>query len=398
MTVKNSVLFEEILHELEKNILPFWIKRTVDEKNGGFYGYMTHEGQVEVTAEKGGILNSRILWTYSKAYCQTGDPQHLKTATHAFDFLKNNFLDDQYGGIYWMLDYHGHPTEPKKHIYNQSFAIYGLSEYYQATKKEESLEIAIELFHLIEKYAYDNKNKGYFEAFTKEWKEVEDQSLSGKDMNAAKSMNTHLHILEAYTNLYRVWKDELLKEKLDELIQITIEHIINPETNQFKLYFNEAWHSLSDVVSYGHDIEGSWLLHEAAEVLGDSEILTQVETIAIKMADKVLQDGFDQHGGLMNELEDGEFDRDKVWWVQAEGMVGFLNAYQLTKQEKYLDATKALWDFTSSYIIDKQNGEWFWKVDGDGNVAKDMPKVEPWKCSYHNSRFCFEVLERLERI
>nr|WP_088103919.1 AGE family epimerase/isomerase [Halalkalibacter urbisdiaboli] len=389
------ILRQKIETELKNNILPFWINHTVDEENGGFFGFVTNELDVNKQADKGCILNSRILWSYAKAYRTYGDPQYLKMATHAYSFLKDSFLDDEYDGVYWMVDYVGKPVEDRKHIYNQAFGIYGLSEYFMATSDKESLNLAIRLYKIIEKHAYDTENKGYLEAFTRDWKTDEDLRLSGKDLNTAKSMNTHLHILEAYTNLYRVWKDDGLKEKLDELIHLTLDHIIHPENDQFILFFNEQWESKSNVISYGHDIEGSWLLFEAAEVLGNKALLTKVREVAIKMAEKVLADGIDEDGSVMNELEDGHLDKDKIWWVQAEAMVGFYNAYQLTSKQDYLVAVNRLWDFTKEYIIDKEHGEWYWQRNADLSVPVSKGKVEPWKCPYHNARFCFELIERI---
>ncbi|UOE93071.1 AGE family epimerase/isomerase [Alkalihalobacillus sp. LMS39] len=389
-------LYQEIEMELKENILPFWIEHTVDEINGGFYGFITNDLDVNKGAEKGCILNSRILWTYAKAYRTYGDERYLEMATHAFQYVKNVFWDKEYDGLYWMVDFKGVPVEDRKHIYNQAFGIYGLTEYYMATKEEESLKLAIKLYELIEKYSYDKENKGYFEAFTREWRTDEDLRLSGKDLNTPKSMNTHLHILEAYTNLYRVWKDEHFKEKVKELIVVTLEHIVSEEA-QFKLFFDEKWNSKSDIISYGHDIEGSWLLYEAAEVLEDVELLMKVQNITIAMAKKVLEEGLDQDGSVINERENEHIDRDKIWWVQAEAMVGFFNAYQLTSDQAYVETVDRIWTFTKKYIIDQQNREWYWKREANLEIS-NLPKVEPWKCPYHNSRFCFEILARIKEM
>ncbi|WP_062047621.1 AGE family epimerase/isomerase [Bacillus sp. JCM 19034] len=390
-------LRQQIEKHLTNDILPYWIEHTVDYEQGGFYGYIANDQTIDMEANKGGILNSRILWSYSKAYRTLKDVRYLQIANHAFSFLIESFIDNDEGGIYWMVDYKGNPVDDRKHIYNQSFAIYGLSEYYLATRNEESLKIAKDLYELIEKHAYDKQNKGYLEAFTRTWGKDENVRLSGKDLNTAKSMNTHLHILEAYTNLFRVWKDNGLKNKLKELIEVTIAQIIHPQTYQFILFFDEKWRPASTVVSYGHDIEGSWLLYEAAEVLGDESLLQKVEAVSLKMAEKVLEEGIDHDGSVINELEEnGHIDKDRVWWVQAESMVGFYHAYQLTKDEAYLNAVYRLWKYTKKHLLDHENGEWFWKLDENNTVYRDFPKVEPWKCPYHNSRFCFEMLERIK--
>lgn len=397
MTIKKmQQYYEDVDKELKENILSYWLENTVDNEHGGFYGYITTNNQIEKEADKGAILNSRILWTFSKAYNIYKDEAYLKIANHAYQFLTTKIFDKEHNGLFWLVDYKGEPKETRKHIYNQSFGIYGLTEYYMATKDEEALNIAISLYRLIEKYAYDNENKGYFEAYTREWKEEKDLRLSGKDMNAPKSMNTHLHILEAYTNLYRVWKDESFKKKFIELINVSVDKIVDPDTYQFKLFFDKNWSSLSNVISYGHDIEGSWLLYEAAEIAGDKELIKKVKDVTIKMAKKVLNDGMDTDGSLLNESKNGVMiDTDKVWWVQAEAMVGFMNAYQLTADESYLEVIENLWSFTKTYMIDHENGEWYWKLSRDRKPFTEMPKVEPWKCPYHNARFCFEILERI---
>jgi cellobiose epimerase len=397
--VMNLGLFKtEVEKELLEGILPYWMNKTVDKENGGFYGYITNEEKIEFDSDKGCILNSRILWTFSKAYMMYKKEEYLEIAKHAFQFLKGNFIDKEYKGLFWMLDYKGQPTETRKHIYNQSFGIYGLSEYYRATGDADALSIAKELFELIEVHSYDPVHGGYFEAFTREWKTEEDLRLSEKDLNFPKSMNTHLHIMEAYTNLYRAWNDETLKEKLVTLINITLDKIVDNNSFQFKLFFDEAWNSKSPLISYGHDIEGSWLLFEAAEVVGNEKLICKVKEFTIKMANKVYEDGFDEDGSILNEADQTSIiDTDKVWWVQAEGMVGFFNAYELTNEQKYLEKVYGLWHFTKSYMIDHSNHEWYWKLSKERKVYENMPKVEPWKCPYHNSRFCFELIERIQR-
>nr|AML27063.1 N-acylglucosamine 2-epimerase [Bacillus sp. N16-5] len=393
---KLDELSQELKNELVANILPYWVTHVMDKTNGGFYGYLTTHNKVDEKAPKGGILNSRILWTFSKAYHVFGNRHYLETANHAYVYLRDFFLDKEDGGVYWMVDHKGKPQETRKHIYNQSFAIYALAEYFKITCHEESLQIAKDIFYLIEKYGYDRQYKGYLEAFTKEWKMEQDPRLSESDMEAEKSMNTHLHILEAYTNLFKVWKSPQLKERITELIDVMLKHIVGP-TDQFTLFFDRQWHGMANIVSYGHDIEGSWLLYEAAEVLGDEKRLEKVRRTSIDMAEKVAIEGFSESGGLINEREGDDVDEEKVWWVQAEGMIGFFNAYQLTLSNDYLEAVYKLWRFTKQHMVDKHYGEWYWKLDEQNNAYLDRPKVEPWKCPYHNSRCCFELIERIDR-
>lgn len=390
----------QVLSELQENILPFWINHVIDKENGGYYGQVTNDLKIDKEADKGCILNSRILWTYSYAYRIFKKESYIEAAKQSYDFMMNYLWDKDYSGLYWMVDYKGKPVNTRKQIYNIAFGIYGLTEFYKATDCKESLKKAIELYELIEKYSFDSKNKGYIEALSRDWKSIEDMRLSTKDLNSKKSMNTHLHILEAYTNLFRVWKDINFEARFRELINVTIDHIINSNTYQFKLFFDENWSSLNSVVSYGHDIEGSWLLYEAAEVLGDQYLMQKSKYIAVKMAEKTYTEGIDREfGGLFNEKhEDGKLHEIKAWWPQAEAMVGFLNAYQLSGEEKFIKASYEMWKYTDKYFIDKNNGEWFNEITREGQVLNRMAKVDPWKCPYHNSRACFEVYERLEKL
>ncbi|WP_053372291.1 AGE family epimerase/isomerase [Paenibacillus sp. FJAT-27812] len=396
MSDSNQQWLAHIKQELEANILSFWMEHTLDETNGGFYGFISRDLTVNPEAGKSLVLNTRILWTFASAYRITGNEPYLKMAERAYRYVNEYFADPEYGGLYWMVDAAGKPSETKKQVYGQAFAIYAFSEYHRATGNEAALQQAIELFHTLEKHGYDQQYKGYFEALTREWLETDDNSLSEKDLNEKKSMNTHLHVMEGYTNLYRVWKSDELRAKLKELIEITIKHIINEDNAHFILFFDEEWNGKSEHISYGHDIEGSWLLVEAAEVLGDKELLASAKAIAIRMAEATLNEGVDEDGGLLNEAgPEGFMDTDKDWWPQAEAVVGFYNAYQMTGEDKYREAAVRSWQFIESFIVDKEHGEWFWSVKRDGTPSENIEKVSPWKCPYHNGRACFEMIERL---
>jgi mannobiose 2-epimerase len=396
MSDSNPQWRAHIKQELEENILGFWMEHTLDETNGGFYGYISRDLTVNPEAGKSLVLNTRILWTFASAYRITRNEAYLKIAERAYRYVNEHFADPEYGGLYWMVDAAGKPSETKKQVYGQAFAIYAFSEYHRATGNEAALQQAIELFHTLEKYSYDSQYKGYFEALTREWQETDDNSLSEKDLNEKKSMNTHLHVMEGYTNLYRVWKSNELHAKLKELIEITIKHIINDGNAHFILFFDEEWHGKSEHISYGHDIEGSWLLVEAAEVLGDKALLASAKAIAIRMAEATLNEGVDEDGGLLNEAgPEGFIDTDKDWWPQAEAVVGFYNAYQMTGEDKYREAAVRSWQFIESFIVDKEHGEWHWSVKRDGTPSENSEKVSPWKCPYHNGRACFEMIERL---
>src|SRR5664279_5120116 len=310
----------------------------IDTTNGGFFGRIDGSGRIYYDADKGCVLNARILWTFSSAYRVLKNPEYLKIAERSKDYLLKYFFDNEFGGVYWLINYRGEMKDGKKQIYAQAFAIYGLTEYYRVTKDKSCLEKAIELFHLIEKFSYDEKLGGYFEAFSREWGELDDLRLSAKDANEKKTMNTHLHVLEAYTNLYRIWKDDLLKKQLQNLIEVFINRIVNSQTFNLKMFFDEAWNDKTDLVSYGHNIESSWLIYEAAAVLGNETLIKKVENVCLGIAE-ASKAGIMADGSMIYEIffGSGQIDTDRHWWVQAETVVGFLNSYLLSGKEEYLN-------------------------------------------------------------
>ena len=392
---KLEILKSEVKDELVSNILPFWMTKMVDSQNGGFYGRIDGSGQVYKEADKGCVLNTRILWTFSSAFRILNDPYYLKMAERAKEYLLGHFLDMESGGVYWLADNKGNMKDGKKQIYAQAFAIYGLSEYYRVTKDISCLDKAIGLFRLIEQYSYDVNLGGYFEAFDRKWGAIDDLRLSAKDANEKKTMNTHLHVLEAYTNLYRIWKDDLLKKQLQNLIEVFINRIVNSQTFNLKMFFDEAWNDKTDLVSYGHNIEASWLIYEAASVLDDKILIKKVKNVCLGIAE-ASKAGIMADGGMIYEIffGSGHIDSDRHWWVQAETVVGFLNSYLLSGKEEYLNLSLAAWRFISDYLIDRQNGEWYWSVNNSllPNLKED--KAGFWKCPYHNSRMCMEIIER----
>lgn len=389
---------KQLTEELTGNILPFWMTHVVDKVNGGFYGAVTNDLKVLNEVPRSAILCARILWTFATAYRRLGGEKYLSTALWAYDYLTQVFWDLKFGGIYWSVDHKGVPVLDRKHHYAQAFAIYGLAEYYQATQETQSLELAKALFHLSEEHAYEPVYGGYIEGSSRKWEALEDMRLSDKDLNCRKSMNTMLHILEAYTNLVRVWDDAHLKSQHRALLQTFQDQIIDHKICHFKLFFDDQWHSLSDHVSFGHDIEGSWLLWEAAEIQGDSELMAQVRESVIRLATAVYQEGLDEDGSLFHEASpEGLVDPGKEWWTQAEAMVGFYNAYQLTGQEHFAQAAYNLWTYIQDKLVDRTHGDWFKRLLRDGTPETDRYKAGPWDCPYHHSRTCFEMLDRLER-
>jgi cellobiose epimerase len=344
------------------------------------------------------VLNARILWSFSAAYNLTGNPIYLDFAKRAFEYICTYFIDKKNRGVYWLVDHKGYPLDTKKQVYAQAFNIYALSEYYKATKDSIAIIEAIDLYDVINKYSYDTVNGGYTEAFTVDWEVIDDLRLSDKDANEKKSMNTHLHLLEAFSSLYKIWPYAPVKEKIIALIENFSRHIINPATNHQFLFFNESWHPRSTAISYGHDIETAWLLQEAAEIIEDKDLIKKTKLIAVHISDAV-KNGLDKDGGLWYEYEpaNDHLIKEKHMWPQAEAMVGFFNAYQNTGEKTYLTNSLNSWNFVQQHIHDKKNGEWFWGVK-ENYAPMQEDKVGIWKCPYHNSRACIEIIKRINHL
>ncbi len=397
MDFKIKQQLEEYSIEMQaelKAILQYWIEHTIDNKFGGFYGQIDEYNCIIKEAPKGAVMHARILWAFAAAFNLTKQKQYLEIADRAFNYISTNFIDQQNGGIYWSINFNGVPFDSKKQIYALAFLQYGCSEYYKCNHSQSAKQLAIDLYYLIQKYSFDKSKTGYLEAFTKDWKPIADLRLSEKDANEKKTMNTHLHILEAYTNLYRIWPDANLKQSIYLLIKNFTEHIIDKNTWHLNLFFNEDWEIKSNIISYGHDIEAAWLLQEAAEVLQDEKLIQQIKIMAFKIAGATME-GLDKCGGLWYEKEGNHLIKEKHWWPQAEVMVGFFNVFQITKNENFLNLSNASWDFIKQYIRDNKNGEWFWGVDEDNKPLQNKDKVGIWKCPYHNSRACIEIIKRI---
>lgn len=380
--------------ELTENILPYWMEKMQDYDHEGFYGRIDGTDIIHPYANKGAILHARILWTFSAAYRILKNDKYREVAQRAFDYIVKYFIDKEYGGAFWELDYKGNPVNSKKQMYAQGFMLYGFSEFYRATGSERSLSLSKDFFRTIEK-CKDEKFGGYPEAFTREWQPIYDMRLSEKDANEKKTMNTHLHILEPYTNLLRIWKHEDVINAQRSLISIFTDKIVDSESYHLNLFFNEVWDIKSSTISYGHDIEASWLLTEAAEVLGDSDLLVRIKEISLKIA-KASAKGLDDEGGLNYEKDDTFTDKEKHWWVQAEAVIGFYNIYQQTNDIKYFNLASSVWSYIQNYLIDKKNGEWYWSISSNGAPNLNEDKAGFWKCPYHNGRMCLEMIERLE--
>lgn len=385
-------LKSEVTKELTDHILPFWM-RLKDEENGGIYGLVDYDLEVDRKADKGGIITARFLWTFSAAYRVTKKEEYLEMARHMYSFLKDMVYDREFKGIYWMVDYMGKPVDTRKHVYTQSFGIYALSEYYRASGNDEALELAKEIYNLIEDKGFDFVNNAYREEFDRQWNQMPNEMLSESGVMADITMNTHIHVLEAYTTFYKAWPSEELKERIKNLLQILHEKIYDQETKYLGVFFDQDWNSLIDLKSFGHDIEASWLIDEALKAIDLDE--PKYSRMVVDIAYNIARSAIQPDGSLINEQVNEKLDETRVWWVQAEAMVGFLNAYERTGDSGFLQLVDALWQYTKEHMIDsRENGEWFWSVEPDGTPS-ERNIGDPWKGSYHNGRFCIEIIERV---
>jgi cellobiose epimerase len=386
----------EVLSELG-NILHYWDQFAVDHQNGGFVGKIDQENKISILSPKGSVLNARILWSFSAAYNDNQDPRWLELATRAFHYIREYISDHRFGGLFWSVDHRGNMLDGHKQVYAQAFGIYAMAEFYRASGDTDALHLALSWYQLIEKYSRDPKHGGYIDAFSREWNFLEDKRLSEKDKNASKTMNTHLHIVEAYANLYTCSPSPGLKQDIIDLLKIFSDQIINPSGHHLGLFFSDDWQMDSAVISYGHDIEAGWLLQSCAEIIQDSNSITTAKRNALLITQAAME-GQDEDGGLWYEYDHTKkaLIAEKHWWPQAEALVGFCNAWQLTQNPLYKNALLKTWRFISHYILDKNQGEWLWGVDANNTKMTGQDKVGFWKGPYHNSRACLELLKRLK--
>ena len=387
---------DQFENELLQNILPFWATVVPDSENGGFFGQIDIRNKINNEIPRTAVTCARILWTFSHAYLIYKKNDYRDIAKRAFDYLNSAFWDKEYGGLYWSVDKHGKPVSSHKHFYAQAFGIYGFSEFSRIDHNEKSLSQAIRLFNLLEEHSFDPVCGGYIEARSRDFLPISDMRLSEKDLNCRKSMNTNLHILEAYSNLYSLWQDAVLKTQLCNLISIFAQHIFNKRSEHLDLFFDADWKSQSDAISCGHDIESSWLLDEAAKTVGDPTLIKTTHQITSRLANSVLQSGVDADGCVIQE---GTVEKTtnpiREWWAQNEAVIGFYNAYQLSGEEKFFKASLTCWKYLQEHFIDKEYGGWFKRVTETGAVDDTSPKAGPWECPYHESRMCFEMVQRM---
>lgn len=388
-------LKDEVSRELTQNILRYWSLKMPDNVNGGFYGRIDATEKVYPDAEKGGILNARILWTFSSAYRILKDTAYLKIAERAKDYILNRFIDPEYGGAYMSLKADGTPLNTRKHVYTNAFFIYSLSEYYRATGDKTALTEAKKIFDLFEKYAADRENGGYFEVFNRQWQRLRERLIGESSEADEKTMNTSLHVMEAYANLYRVSHDKAVGERLRSMVEIFLDRIIDKERYHLICFLDRNWNGTSTIDSYGHDIEASWLLCESAGLLKDKKLLKRVQEASVRIANAA-SEGLQADGGMLTEknYKTGEVRAQRSWWEQAETVVGYLNAFELTGEESYLDKSLACWEFIKKYFVDSRNGSWFTRLSENGIPGGD--KAGFWICPYHNGRMCMEIIERVK--
>ena len=386
---------------LEDNILRFWAEQMYDPE-GGFYGRMDGQNVLHPEAERGAVLNARLLWSFAAAYRVLRKPDYLRLATHAKEYICARFLDKEQGGCYWSVSADGQPLDTKKQTYAIGFMIYGFSEYHRATGDQQALDIAVRLFHDIEAHTFDAVHIGYIEALTRDWQPIADMRLSDKDENAAFTMNTHLHILESYTNLYRVWRDPRLAERLRLLIRIFTNKLYNPDNHHVDCFFDTHWHGKRNIASYGHDIEAAWLLNEALDVLGDERLTAQVRPVTARIAEASVE-GLQPDGSMEHENHDAS----RQWWVECEAVIGFVDQWERLEVRgerlafsgdagHYWQLAERVFAYICDHLIDREHGEWYWAILPDGTTDTVNDKAGFWKCPYHNSRMCLEMIERFE--
>lgn len=399
--------------ELKNNILPYWEKYSRDTAPGetGFYGNIGNDNSRDGDISRSIVMTSRFLWAYSSAARFFHDSDYLEMADFAATTILEKFFDKTYGGVYWSVKPDGTPDLSKKQIYGEAFCSYGLSEYAAALvelrgdKKSAELymEKALELFDLMEAHALDKLNGGYIEACNKDWSETDDMSLSSIDMNCPKSMNTNLHVMEAFTNIFRTLP-VVFPERAEKRIEVgkslkNLVHITNTKivqvNNHLGMFFDMNWARLEDEISYGHDIEASWLLWEASTELGYKDLIDETRPVTLALAETALIEGMDNEAGAMENLvKDGKRDRSRIWWIQAEAINGFYNAWEMTGDGKYSQTVERIWDWVINHQVDKINGEWWWAIFEDGSPDLSFPKGGNWKTAYHNGRCCLELLRR----
>lgn len=391
---KWRAVFERNLRE---NILGFWLAHGPDRERGGFFGATDRKGTPDPLAPRSLVVNSRLVWTFASARRALGNEEYAASAKAAYSYLVANFRDAKYGGWFWSLSASGKVIDTHKHLYGQSFAIYGLAEYARTFGDKEALKLALDTFRLMDGKAHDAKNGGYLEPWTREWKPETKEHPIGPP--GRKTTNTHLHLLESLTTLLVASGDPAVKARLEELYGLFITKIVDPAGYAHE-YFTPDWTPAgpADDASYGHDMELAWLMQEAAAALGKPDDPAGV-ALSKSLLTHSVKYGYDEvRGGVFERGPAGQpaTVRSKTWWAQAEALVGLLEGWELTSDEGYWRRFEQSAGFVLSTVCDNEYGEWYPQFRADGTVDYDA-KISPWKCPYHNGRACLEVMARLGR-
>lgn len=381
---------DTFVQELVSNILPFWSRMVRDD--GSFPGRIDIDGRPDLSAPVGSVMAFRMLWMFSAVSRSIGDAQAGVLADRLYGYVKRAFIDHDNGGVWWSVSPAGEVLSSKKQSYAIGFAIYALSEYALLRGSDEAERLAMQLFRCLEDKVWDEGGLGYIEALNADWSPLEDVRLSDKDMNAEFTMNTHLHVLEPYTNLYRLTADRQVADAIVRLLDIFRDRICDSGTFHLGSFFSSSWERLDSEISYGHDIEASWLICEAADVIGIAD--KSYHDLADKLVRACL-DGFRDDGSLVYRYDSGRWDEERHWWVQAEAVVGLMKMYRRRGEPQWLDRCMKTWDYIRDSIIDSTGGEWFWSRLPDGSVNRNEDKAGFWKCPYHNGRMCIEMLKEL---
>ncbi|UYQ92381.1 AGE family epimerase/isomerase [Chitinophaga horti] len=385
--VDTSLYKQEMEQELD-SILAYWMQYAVDQERGGFFGKVNNDNVPDPAADKGVVLNARILWAFTAAYNLTGTPDYLTIADRAFAYITEHFIDAEFGGAYWTVDAAGNKASGDKRVMGQAACLHAMAEYYKATGLHAALEQAARLFNLVEQHAFDRERLGYTATFNEDWSAMNDGS--------SKVTEDQLHILEAYTSLYQVLPEPMVKERIEDLLDVFDRHIIDHESGHLETSFDASWQSQASLVVYGYDMNAAWLLEQAATVISEEKWINKAKEWAISLADAA-GEGLDDDDGLSYGYhpEQDRQENEKQYWPQAEAMIGFLNAWQVSGRDKYLKASYASWEFTRKHIRDSQQGEWWFGVNEDYSPIAGKDKVDAWKSPYNNTRACIEIIRRL---
>jgi mannobiose 2-epimerase len=394
LTERLAVLAERMMRELCDDLIPFWLA-LYDPQHGGHYGHVDLAGTINRTAPKTAIVVARLLWFLSTVGYVFGDGRCLEQAARTKAFLLNRVYDRARGGLFWAVTHDGRPADPTKHLYAQAFGIYSLSSHAATAGDAEALGAAKELFVLLESRVRRAEG-GYAEAFDAAWQPIEDRRIAWQGGARTITANSHIHLVEAYTALVRAWPSPGPRAALADLVRFILDRFVTPDGTSLYQALDADLRPLPSAPSFGHDIEASWLLDDAGDALGDAALQQRLRRVAASLATAAASRAQLRDGGFLSSAirADAASVPPRVWWVQAEAIVGLVNVAQQGGPPGMMTRAEALWGFIERVMIDRENGEWFEAVDGNGRPLPDRPKVGPWKEPYHQARACLEIMRR----